>query len=139
MKFKAVRDHLKDVPYMCVDERWELYNFIIKNKPKFILELGHAHGASSIFMAAALDELGAGVIETVDLKAAEGRSPNLEALATELGLKSHNKISREINSYTWFLKKKIEEQTKEKFCNPIYDFCFVDGPKNWTIDGFAFF
>ena len=139
MKFEAVRDHLKNVPYMGVDEGWELYNFIIKNKPKTILELGHAHGASSIFMAAALDELGAGVIETVDLKAAEGRSPNLEELAAELGLKSHIKISREKNSYTWFLKKKIEEQTKENFCNPIYDFCFVDGPKNWTIDGFAFF
>ena len=21
----------------------------------------------------------------------------------------------------------------------IYDFCFIDGPKNWTIDGLAFF
>ena len=60
MKFDAVSDHLKNVPYMGVDKGWELYNFIIKNKPKTILELGHAHGASSIFMAAVLDELGVG-------------------------------------------------------------------------------
>jgi hypothetical protein len=24
-------------------------------------------------------------------------------------------------------------------CRPLYDFCFIDGPKNWTIDGLSFF
>ena len=37
------------------------------------------------------------------------------------------------------LKKKIETQTVEGVCEPIFDFCFIDGSKNWTIDGFAFF
>lgn len=48
-------------------------------------------------------------------------------------------IHREVNSYTWFLKKEIERNTEHYICKPTYDFCFIDGSKNWTIDGFAFF
>ena len=139
MKFETVKEFLIDIPYMGIDEGWELYNFVYKNKPKLILELGHAHGASSIYLAAALDELGTGILETVDLKAAEHRVPNLEELAKESGLAPHIRIYREKNSYTWFLKKKIEQCSVNNNCQPIYDFCFIDGPKNWTIDGFTFF
>ena len=124
---------------MAEDEGWELYNFICKEKPSSILELGHAHGASTIYMAAALDEIGSGVIETVDLSAAQDRDPNLEKLTLDSGLNEFINIFREKNSYTWFLKKKIENCTSGHICEPIYDFCFIDGPKNWTIDGLAFF
>ena len=48
-------------------------------------------------------------------------------------------IVREVNSYNWFLKKQIEAQTKDGICEPCYDFIFIDGAKNWTIDGLAFF
>ena len=139
MKFEYVRNFLENVPYMGVDEGWELYQFVCSNKPKRILELGHAHGASSLFIAAALDELGEGMLETVDLESSFSRKPNLEALISQTGLGSFIRIFREKNSYTWFLKKKIEESTYAGKCEPIYDFCFIDGPKNWTIDGFAFF
>ena len=37
------------------------------------------------------------------------------------------------------MKNKIEQQSEAGVCNPCYDFCFIDGPKNWTIDGLAFF
>ena len=139
MKFEVVKELLCGVPYMAEDEGWELYNFICKEKPSSILELGHAHGASTIYMAAALDEIGSGVIETVDLSAAQDRDPNLEKLTLDSGLNEFINIFREKNSYTWFLKKKIENCTSGYICEPIYDFCFIDGPKNWTIDGLAFF
>jgi len=48
-------------------------------------------------------------------------------------------VVREKTGYNWFLKKKIENQTVDHRCRSMYDFCFIDGPKNWTIDGLAFF
>ncbi len=41
--------------------------------------------------------------------------------------------------YTWFLHDEIRRQTVEGQCQPKYDLCIIDGPKNWTIDGCAFF
>ena len=29
--------------------------------------------------------------------------------------------------------------SSSNICQPIYDFCFIDGSKNWTIDSSAFF
>ncbi len=89
-------------------------------------------------MAAALDEFG-GHLDTVDLLSARDRVPNLEGLLARMGLDARVTIHREINSYTWFLKKKIAAQSAGGLCEPCYDFCFIDGAKNWTMDGLAFF
>lgn len=49
-------------------------------------------------------------------------------------------IYREHSSCTWFLKKRIEGRTrKDAVCEPEFDLCYIDGPKNWAIDGAAFF
>jgi predicted O-methyltransferase YrrM len=139
VKFEAVRAVLKDTPYMGVDEGWELYNFVLRNRPRRCLELGHAHGASSLYIAAALDEVGEGHLDSVDLLGSADRVPNIETLFAEAGLTHYLSVYRETNSYTWFLKRKIEERSSQGNCEPCYDFCFVDGCKNWTIDGLAFF
>lgn len=44
-----------------------LYQLVVKHKPKRILELGTWRGASAIYMAVALKELGDGQITTVDV------------------------------------------------------------------------
>jgi hypothetical protein len=41
--------------------------------------------------------------------------------------------------YGWFLHDKICENTSNGICREEYDLCIIDGPKNWTIDGAAFF
>lgn len=138
MKYSAVRKVVRDTPYMGLDEAQELYSFVLNHKPVNSLELGHAHGASSLYIAAAADEYG-GHLETVDLEGAKDRQPNVESLLADAGLEGVASVYREKNSYTWFLKKKIEAQTTDGICEPCYDFCFIDGPKNWTIDGLAFF
>ncbi len=134
MKFDQVRQIVGATPYMAMDEAWELYHFILDQAPRRLLELGHAHGVSSLYMAAALDELGEGTLDTVDLATSAARVPNIEDLLAKSGLSRLVRVCREQNSYTWFLKKQIEVHAE-----PIYDFCFVDGPKNWTVDGLAFF
>jgi len=138
MKFEEANKHLKGIPHIGEEQARELYGFVLQRKPKSCLELGHAHGASSAYIAAALDEFG-GHLDTVDLLSAAQRKPNLEMLLSELNLEHTVTIHREINSYTWFLKKKIASQSQNGHCQPCYDFCFIDGAKNWTIDGLAFF
>src|SRR3954469_22879533 len=110
MRFEDAHQVLESVPHIGEPQARELYAFIGRAKPRSCLELGHAHGASSSYIAAALDEFG-GHLDTVDLLSAADRKPNLEALLERLGLDARVTIHREANSYTWFLKKKIEAQS----------------------------
>lgn len=139
MKFEVVHSHVKDVPYMGLQKGKVMYDFILREQPTNVLELGFAHGTGSCYIAAALGEIGRGRLTSVDLLSSTEREPNLEALLARTGLEPYVEIVREHDSYTWFLKKKIEERTESGICQPLYDFCFIDGSKNWTVDGAAFF
>jgi predicted O-methyltransferase YrrM len=139
MKFKDVADIIEGVPFTSPERGREIYDFILRHRPKRCLELGVAHGTSTCYVAAALDEIGeSGVIDAVDLMDVD-RDPQPEELLERCGLDGCVKVHREKTSYTWFLKKAIDEQSRSGICVPRYDFCFIDGPKNWTIDGAAFF
>jgi predicted O-methyltransferase YrrM len=138
MTFDDAHEFLQGIPHIGEPQARELYRFILREKPKSCIELGHAHGASSAYIAAALDEVD-GHLDTVDLLSAADRNPNLETLLERMSLSHRVSIHREVNSYTWFLKKKIAGQSAAGACRPCYDFCFLDGAKNWTIDGLAFF
>ncbi len=139
MRFNNIAKLIEGVPYIQKERGKYLYDHILKTRPEQCIELGFAHGASSCYIAAALDEIGSGKLTSVDLIGSEQREPNLENLLEVAGLQSYVDIYREQNSYTWFLKKVIEENTTDYNCDQVYDFCFIDGPKNWTIDGLAFF
>ena len=139
MKFEAVERATQGVPYIAPVQARHLYNMLLAERPFEVLELGFAHGASSCYAAAALHELGRGRLTCVDLDSSVDRVPNLETLLEKTGLTDYVDIRREPNSYTWFLKKKVEEQSRGGTCEPVYDFCYIDGCKNWTVDGCAFF
>ena len=140
MKFDEIRHHVEGIPYLSSQDGRVLYDFIVEKKPAECLELGFAHGVSVCYVAAALDELGAGHITAVDLnRGMEWQKPSIEYLLNKTGLGNYVTVARESLSYTWFLKKKIEECTAGHTCSPIYEFCYIDGPKNWTNDGCAFF
>ncbi len=140
MDFKTVQEHVEGVPYILPELARDIYDFVVNNGPQQCLELGFGHGASSCYIAAALQELGHGHLTTVDLVSArEWQQPTIEDLLTQTGLQQWVTVVREPTSYTWFLKRKIEERTAANHCQPFYDFCFLDGAKNWTIDSTAFF
>ncbi len=139
MKFEDIANILNGIPYTSMNKGKIFYDFVLQNKFKNCLELGFAHGVSSCYIAAALDELGEGHLTCVDLMQSQDFEPNIETLLRKANLEKYVTVRRENTSYTWYLNKIIEKQTKEYKCEPIYDFCFIDGPKNWTIDGFAFF
>ena len=129
MKFQDARNIVGDTPYLSADEGQELYNHILKTHPANCLELGHAHGVSTIYIAAAHEETGQGCLDTVDLQSSLEREPNLETLLEGTSLVHIVNIHREKNSYNWVLKMKIQSQTSNDRCERCYDFCFFDGAK----------
>lgn len=143
MKFDTLMSNLSKFQFETTigpEDGERLYNFILQQHPQQCLELGFAHGTSSCYIAAALDELRQGHLTSVDLeRAREWQTPSIEELLAATGLGPYVTVRRESTSYTWFLKKQIEENTAAYRCDPLYDFCFIDGAKHWTIDGFAFF
>lgn len=139
MKFRQAADILADTPHISRHSARILYDFLLTEKPRDCLELGFAHGAGSGYIAAALDELGSGSLTSVDLDASREFHITIEQTLERLELASYVQVQRETSSYNWFLKKQIEIQTNDSVCTPCYDFVFIDGAKNWTIDGFAFF
>jgi predicted O-methyltransferase YrrM len=140
MTFEKIREIVGDLPYTAPKDGKLLYEHVLGTKPKYIVELGFAHGTASAYIAAALDEIGSGELHAVDLLSEkDARNPSIEQIMAQAGLERYVKVYREHTSYTWFLKKQIERQTTDNVCTPIYDMAFIDGPKNWTIDGMAFF
>lgn len=147
MQFKEIQGFLNHVPYNAdmwatstVPERGQVfYEHIRRNKPLNVLELGVGYGVGSCYMAAALHENHAGHLTAVDLIDAS-YSPSAEELVNQAKLTSYVSIHREKSSYTWFLKKQIEQNTgPDGVCKPNFDMCFIDGSKDWTIEGAAFF
>lgn len=141
MDFERIHARVGGIPFISEKNARYLYNLIIKEGRRNILELGIGHGASTCYIAAALDELQAGKVTAVDLQEPdeELKHPWAEDLVKSCGLEQYVEIVRMKTGYNWFLHDKIVEQTAENRCEPCYDFCIIDGPKNWTIDGAAFF
>jgi predicted O-methyltransferase YrrM len=138
MKFAEVERLVGSVPFISPEHGLDLYEMILRERPAHILELGIAHGTATCYMAAALDELAAGSITAVDLDSARF-APSAETQLATCGLSRYADIVRMQTGYTWFLHDEIRRQTTSGRCRPKYDLCIIDGPKNWTIDGCAFF
>ncbi|MEO7540198.1 MAG: class I SAM-dependent methyltransferase, partial [Pyrinomonadaceae bacterium] len=140
MEFSEVQRHVGGIPYINPRNAAKLYDFIVGNENiSDVLELGFAHGTASCYIAAALEERG-GTLTSVDLIEAEDMfKPSIEDLLAKTGLSPLVTIKREKTGYNWFLHNEIKASTTGNTCTPQYDLCIIDGPKNWTIDGAAFF
>jgi len=140
MEFQKIESIVGKVPFISRKNARFLYDLILKEKLTRILELGIAHGTATCFMAAALHELGEGLITSVDLLEAKTMfKPTAEEQLERTGLLEFAEVIRMQTGYTWFLHNEILKNTENDRCNPVYDLCIIDGPKNWTIDGAAFF
>lgn len=116
-----------------------IYDFVRSSGFQNILELGFAHGTSTCYMAAALDDNGSGLITTIDRQSAKDRKPDISTLLAQTKLNKYVKYIFADTSYLWELMKIIESQTIQGVCQPIFDFCFIDGAHSWEVDGLAFF
>lgn len=134
MKIDDVHNIVKEIPHMTFDQAKIMTEFIIDNNCQNILELGFEHGVSTCYLAAALDEIGSGLITTIDLEDAREVTPNIVYLLSRLNLSEYVKVYYEQTSYLWRLMKFIEQNP-----DPIFDICYIDGAHSWFVDGFAFF
>ena len=140
MRFEEIYLIVGNVPFISKDNGRFLYDLILKEKLTNILELGIAHGTATCYMAAALQELGKGSITSVDLiETKDVFKPSAEEQLAKTDLSEFVTVKRMQTGYTWFLHDEIASNTNGNVCDEIYDLCVIDGPKNWTIDGAAFF
>jgi predicted O-methyltransferase YrrM len=134
---QAVTAAVGDVPFMSPAHGRRVFEHIRRTRPESALELGTAHGVSAAYIAAALEANGDGRLTTVDHAGAAFDPPPDEILA-RAGLAHRVSIVREHSAYTWFLKERLTEQVdRAGNVEPLYDFCYLDGSKNFNVDGLA--
>jgi predicted O-methyltransferase YrrM len=137
MEFEAVATSVKGIPFMSPSLGRRVYDHIRTTRPEQALELGTAHGVSAAYIAAALEANGAGHLTTVDHRGA-AYDPAPETVLRNAGLDHRVTIIRDHSSYNWFLKQQIEQASDAAGnCLARYDFCYLDGSKNWNLDGLA--
>jgi predicted O-methyltransferase YrrM len=140
MKFDEIKQALEGVPIMTPAQGKVIYEHVLEAKPVEILELGTASGASAAYMAAALDELGRGKITTLDREQLLPEIlPEQRAFGKVPELLRYVQFERPpYSSYVWWLLKQIEARADEAGnVPPLYDFCYLDGAHDFTIDGMA--
>jgi predicted O-methyltransferase YrrM len=137
VEFETVATAVQGIPFMSPELGRRVYEHIRTSEAESVLELGTAHGVSAAYMAAALEARGRGHVVTVDHGGA-AYEPSPEQVLEQAGLAHRVTIVRRHSSYNWFLKEEIEQASDEAGnCLPRYDFCYLDGSKNWNIDGLA--
>lgn len=139
MKFDEIRNHLRGIPHTPPEDGEILYNFILSNKPKNILELGFQHGVSTNYIAAALDELKSGSITTIDREVSRSENPNIYELSKRTGLDKYINPIFARSSYIWELRKLLKYNLQNPNNKITFDFCFIDGAHSFEVDGFAFY
>jgi predicted O-methyltransferase YrrM len=137
VEFDEVAAAVAGIPYMSPRLGRRVYDHIRERRVSQILELGTAHGVSAAYMAAALEANGEGHLTTVD-HAGAAFDPAPEDIIARVGLEHRVTIVREHSSYNWFLKRKVQAASDSAGnCEPRYDFCYLDGSKNFNVDGLA--
>jgi predicted O-methyltransferase YrrM len=142
VEFEAVAARVRHVPepHISPQQGRVLYDHLRATKPETLLELGTAHGVSAAYIAAAIEANGYGRLTTVDSSQFRWQDPAPEEVLAFVGLRDWVSFERSYSTYNWFLKEQIEQRSDTSGnCEPLYDFCFLDGQKNWTVDGLAVF
>jgi predicted O-methyltransferase YrrM len=130
--FDDVARAIAGVPFMSPAQGRLVYDHVQRTGARDVLELGTAHGVGAAYMAAA----GAHVT-TVDFAGAR-YDPSPEEIVARAGVQDRVTIVREFSTYTWWLKEQIAARSDAHGnVAPAYDFVYLDGAKNWTIDGLA--
>jgi predicted O-methyltransferase YrrM len=130
--FDEVARAVAGIPFMSPAQGRLVYDHLVSTGASDVLELGTAHGVSAAYMAAS----GARVT-TVD-HAGAAYDPAPEDVLRRAGVADRVTVAREFSTYTWWLKERIAERSDAHGnVEPCFDFVYLDGAKNWTIDGLA--
>src|SRR5215210_3206336 len=137
LSFEAVAAAVAGVPFMSPEQGRIVYDHVRATRPAEALELGTAHGVGAAYLAAALNDNGAGRLTTVDFEGA-AYDPSPENVLARAGVADRVEVVRRYSSYTWWLKEEVAARSdRAGNCEPRFDFVYLDGAKNFTIDGLA--
>jgi predicted O-methyltransferase YrrM len=112
----------------------KIYDCIVSNGLRAYLELGSGFGATSCVMGAAAAETG-GKVVTIDL--ALHWPANASTLKAHVGIGDELEVVADPLGYNWWLADLIGKQTVGGLCQPLFDFCFLDGAHEWQPDALA--
>jgi predicted O-methyltransferase YrrM len=133
--FESVAAAVAGVPFMSPAQGRVVYDHVRATRPREVLELGTAHGVGAAYMAAALED--GARLTTVDFEGA-AYAPSPEDVLGRAGVAGRVDVVRAYSSYTWWLMEQVRERSDAAGnCEPRFDFVYLDGAKNWTIDGLA--
>jgi hypothetical protein len=137
MEFEAIADAVRGFRNMTPEQGRRIYDHVRATKPAEILELGTSYGVSAAYMAAALEANGEGRITTVDHVRSNAPGELLDRVDPAV-VNRINLVRVPDSSYNWWLRDQVAARSDAKgHCEPLYDFCYLDGAHNWTVDGFA--
>jgi predicted O-methyltransferase YrrM len=132
VSFEDVAHAVAGIPFMTPEQGRIVFDHVQRTGARDVLELGTAHGVSAAYLAAA-----GGRVTTVDFAGA-AYDPSPEDVLARAGVADRVTVVREFSSYTWWLKERVAERSDAAGnVAPLYDFVYLDGAKNWTIDGLA--
>ena len=134
MDFDTIADIVDGHPHMDRRAGRRLYDHVVENQHRNVLELGTYHGVSTCYLAAAVDEVGDGHVMTMDREIALRLDPNVLQLLEMTGLADRVTPVFAKVSFTWELKRLLERSDP-----PTFDFAFLDAGHMWDVTGFAFF
>jgi predicted O-methyltransferase YrrM len=129
---------VRDIPNMKEHEGRRVAGHLRRTGARDVLEIGTGHGVSAAYLVAGLPEDGR--VTSIDsAEAARTRSPSADEVLSRLGVRHRvDLVLVEDSSYTWWLKEQVELRSDQAGnVEPRYDFCYLDGAHNWTIDGLA--
>jgi predicted O-methyltransferase YrrM len=130
--FDEVALAIAGIPFMSPAQGRLVYDHVRETGVRDALELGTAHGVGAAYMAAAGAQ-----VTTVDFAGA-AYNPSPEEVVARAGVSERVAVVREYSSYTWWLKELIAARSDAHGnVEPCFDFVYLDGAKNWTIDGLA--
>jgi predicted O-methyltransferase YrrM len=118
----------------------KLYEFVLKQEPKIVYEMGTHRGGSALIMAAALDELGTGKVTTFDFRDIRRLVPNVETLIRKSKLRSYVSVTYCDWCFEWELAKLLElRRASSGKSHGLVDFVYIDGGHYWTCTALTFY
>jgi predicted O-methyltransferase YrrM len=132
LSFDAVAAAVAGVPFMSPEQGRVVHDHVRASGARDVLELGTAHGVGAAYLAAAGAQ-----VTTVDFAGA-AYDPPPERVLARAGVADRVRIVREYSTYTWWLKELVQARSdRDGNVAPCFDLVYLDGAKNWTIDGLA--
>jgi predicted O-methyltransferase YrrM len=122
-----------NLKYMTHAQAVLLRKIVLDEGLRDLLELGICHGKSTAYLAAILEEAGAGRLTSLDTVDCLRLSPNVHEVLSTLGLGHRVEVCLHRRSFTMVLLQMLEGAPRRSF-----DFCYFDAGHSWDVTGFGF-